>query len=124
MVPYLNLSLFDLTILLIIIISIPVGLIYYSDYKSDHIVMQSVEIKESKSCIITYPLITIVFQKDIIDDEVLSKEIADLYIANRAYYYSGTILPKNGKQKNTIKENEIYIKYDNVDFSTLFKIDV
>lgn len=66
------------------------------------------------------PQITVVFQKDISNDEELSREIADMYISNRAYYYAGktpsTVLPE--------ETDPVIVKYDNVDFSILRKIDI
>ena len=46
------------------------------------------EEEKSDSDLVLSPRITIVFQKDLSDDEELSREIADMYISNRAYYYA------------------------------------
>lgn len=66
------------------------------------------------------PQITVVFQKDLSDDEELSKEIADMYLSNRAFYYTGRtpteILPE--------KEIDVFVKYENVDFQSLEKVEV
>lgn len=66
------------------------------------------------------PQITVVFQKDLSDDEELSKEIADMYLSNRAFYYTGRtpteILPE--------KEIDVFVKYENVDFQSLAKVEV
>lgn len=68
------------------------------------------------------PQITIVFQAEIDDDEDLCKEIADMYLSNRAFYYSG----KNSMHESLLSEKEpdVFVSFENVDFSKLQKIEV
>lgn len=86
-----NYSLFDLAIVTIVIVSILIlGLVYFSGSKkkTECTASLSVEEEKSDSDLVLSPRITIVFQKDLSDDEELSREIADMYISNRAYYYA------------------------------------
>lgn len=72
---------------------------------------------------ICFPQITVVFQQDIDDDEDLCKEIADMYLSNRAFYYSG----KDPSQEFSVlseKEQDVFVSFNNVDFSKLQKIEV
>lgn len=67
------------------------------------------------------PQITVVFQKDIANEEELIKEIADMYISNRTYYYSGKQLPSELLSE---KRELDFVKYESIDFTALKKIDV
>lgn len=82
-----NYSLFDLAIVTIVIVSILIlGLVYFSEVKKKngvYLYQLSVEEEKSDSDLVLSPRITIVFQKDLSDDEELSREIADMYISNR-----------------------------------------
>lgn len=64
------------------------------------------------------PQITVVFQKDLANDEELAREIADMYISNRAYYYSGKSVT------DILSEKDVYVRYDSIDFSSLKAIDI
>lgn len=66
------------------------------------------------------PQITVVFQMDLANDEELSREIADMYISNRAYYYAGKSVPATELHS----EKDVYIRFDSIDFSSLKTIDV
>lgn len=115
-----NYSLFDLAIVTIVIVSILIlGLVYFSGSKKS----LSVEEEKSDSDLVLSPRITIVFQKDLSDDEELSREIADMYISNRAYYYAGKIPPFQ-HQVLSEKSDDVFVKYESVDFSALSKIDI
>lgn len=121
-----NYSLFDLAIVTIVIVSILIlGLIYFSESKKKAACTASLPVEEeiTKSDLVLSPRITIVFQKDLSDDEELSREIADLYISNRAYYYAGKIPPFQ-KQVLSEKTDDVFVKYESVDFSILSKIDI
>lgn len=78
--------------------------------------------KEASQRPICFPQITIVFQQEVEDDDDLCKEIADMYLSNRAFYYSGktpaqdSILPE--------KEQDVFVSFNNIDFSKLQKIEV
>ena len=50
-------------------------------------------------------------------------EIADMYISNRAYYYAGKIPPFQ-HQVLSEKSDDVFVKYESVDFSALSKIDI
>lgn len=121
-----NYSLFDLAIVTIVIVSILIlGLVYFSGSKkkTECTASLSVEEKKSDSDLVLSPRITIVFQKDLSDDEELSREIADMYISNRAYYYAGKI-PPSQLQVLSEKSDDVFVKYESVDFSALSKIDI
>lgn len=121
-----NYSLFDLAIVTIVIVSILIlGLVYFSGSKkkTECTASLSVEAEKSDSDLVLSPRITIVFQKDLSDDEELSREIADMYISNRAYYYAGKIPPFQS-QVLSEKSDDVFVKYESVDFSALSKIDI
>lgn len=121
-----NYSLFDLAIVTIVIVSILIlGLVYFSGSKkkTECTASLSVEEKKSDSDLVLSPHITIVFQKDLSDDEELSREIADMYISNRTYYYAGKIPPFQ-HQVLSEKSDDVFVKYESVDFSALSKIDI
>ena len=121
-----NYSLFDLAIVTIVIVSILIlGLVYFSGSKekTECTASLSVEEEKSDSDLVLSPRITIVFQKDLSDDEELSREIADMYISNRAYYYAGKIPPFQ-LQVLSEKSDDVFVKYESVDFSALSKIDI
>ena len=119
-----NYSLFDLAIVTIVIVSILIlGLVYFSGSKkkTECTASLSVEEEKSDSDLVLSPRITIVFQKDL--SEELSREIADMYISNRAYYYAGKIPPFQ-HQVLSEKSDDVFVKYESVDFSALSKIDI
>ena len=120
-----NYSLFDLAIVTIVIVSILIlGLVYFSGSKKKTECTASLSVEEkSDSDLVLSPRITIVFQKDLSDDEELSREIADMYISNRAYYYAGKIPPFQ-HQVLSEKSDDVFVKYESVDFSALSKIDI
>lgn len=121
-----NYSLFDLAIVTIVIVSILIlGLVYFSGSKkkTECTASLSVEEEKSDSDLVLSPRITIVFQKDLSDDEELSREIADMYISNRVYYYAGKIPPFQ-HQVLSEKSDDVFVKYESVDFSALSKIDI
>lgn len=68
------------------------------------------------------PQITVVFQKDISNDEELCKEIADMYISNRAFYYSGK--DTRNDVVSTQEAEPVLVKYESVDFSSLERVNV
>ena len=116
-----NYSLFDLAIVTIVIVSILIlGLVYFSGSKkkTECTASLSVEEEKSDSDLVLSPRITIVFQKDLSDDEELSREIADMYLSNRAYYYAGKIPPFQ-HQVLSEKSDDVFVKYESVDFSAL-----
>lgn len=78
--------------------------------------------KEASQQSICFPQITIVFQQEVEEDEDLCKEIADMYLSNRAFYYSG----KSPVQDSILseKEQDVFVSFNNVDFSKLQKIEV
>lgn len=119
-----NYSLFDLAIVTIVIVSILIlGLVYFSGSKkkTECTASLSVEEEKSDSDLVLSPRITIVFQKDLSDDEELSREIADMYISNRAYYYAGKIPPFQ-HQVLSEKSDDVFVKYESVDFLSLIHI--
>ena len=86
-----NNSLLDRAIVTIVVASILIwGYIYFSESKKKAACTTSLPVKEegADSELVLSPRITIVFQKDLSDDEELAREIADMYISNRAFYYA------------------------------------
>lgn len=121
-------SLLDKAIVTIVIASILIwGYIYFSESKKKAacIAAPPVPVKEEGAGfdLVLSPRITIVFQKDISDDEELAREIADMYISNRAFYYAGKT-PPSRNQVLSEKSDAVFVKYESVDFSALSKIDI
>lgn len=81
----------------------------------------SAEKQESSREVISPLQITVVFQQDLLNDEDLCKEIADMYLSNRAFYYSGRQPPALSEKE---EEEEVFVYFDNIDFSKLQKIEV
>lgn len=113
-------------IMIILIILIPMSIIiwfYFSSSKKEqepNPVQPTEENLVGTSNLICSQQITVVFQKDLANDEELVKEIADMYISKRAYYYSGNI----SETDPILKEKDVFVKYDNIDFSVLMPIDI
>lgn len=127
MIEYLstNNSLLDRAIVTIVVASILIwGYIYFSESKKKAACKTSLPVKEegADSELVLSPRITIVFQKDLSDDEELAREIADMYISNRAFYYADT--PPSQNQVLSEKSDDVFVKYESVDFSALSKIDI
>lgn len=121
-----NSSLLDRAIVTIVIASILIGgYIYFSESKKKAACTASLPVKEegSDSELVLSPRITIVFQKDLSDDEELAREIADMYISNRAFYYADKT-PPSRNQVLSEKSDDVFVKYESVDFSALSKIDI
>ena len=72
--------------------------------------------QETSQSVPQAPQIMVVFEKDISDDEELIKEIADMYISNRTYYYS--------TKQVLSEETPVFLKFDDIAFSSLASIDV
>lgn len=111
-------ELIDITIILVIIsVAFIIGRL-----TKRPVYINSIIEKEGSPQSVCFPQITIVFQQEIEDDEDLCKEIADMYLSNRAFYYSGkdplqdSILPE--------KELDVFVFFNDIDFSKLQKIDV
>lgn len=62
------------------------------------------------------PVIHVIFQKEINEEELIS-EIADMYIENRIYYYTG-------KLSSEKQEEEIHTKFSDVQWDKLESINV
>ena len=120
-----NNSLLDRAIVTIVVASILIwGYIYFSESKKKAACTTSLPVKEegSDSELVLSPRITIVFQKDLSDEE-LAREIADMYISNRAFYYADKT-PPSQNQVLSEKPDDFFVKYESVDFSALSKIDI
>ena len=115
----------DCMILAIIVFLIPALVfvwVYFSESKKnkEKPEMPAVEKVVSSSELLCSPQITVVFQKDLASDEELAREIADMYISNRAYYYSGEQVPVT----EILSEEDVYIRYKSIDFTLLKVIDI
>lgn len=109
----------DIALALFFFFFLASGVVVLFSFKSKEEVLQmpeAVEIWEIPS-----PKIMVVFQRDSEseDDEEVCKEIADMYISYRTYYYSGRALPVLD-----VKEEKEMIWYEDIDFSRLEKINV
>lgn len=110
--------------ILILLIIIPLALIiwfYFSSSKKKEEDNPNLKREETKatSDLLCYPRITVVFQRELADDEELIKEVADMYVSNRAYFYHG----KSPTPEQVLSEKDVYLKYENIDFSSFMPID-
>lgn len=70
--------------------------------------------------IVTPPTFRVIFNQEI--DEEFTKELADMFINQRTFYYQGS----QKKPENSFfpKENDIYVSYENVQWDLLKKVKV
>lgn len=113
----------DSLMLIIIAIILPVLVLlwFYFSESSKTIQNKSTSLMEENIKPVLPPQITVIFQKDISDEEELIKEVADMYISNRTYYYSGKHL---SNELLSEKKELDFVKYDSIDFVALKRIDV
>lgn len=122
---FLGLSMIDLVF---VVIALFLLLVFWKRYFSEskkkekeiHLLIHDKQ--ETSQSVPQAPQIMVVFEKDISDDEELIKEIADMYISNRTYYYSGEV-PQATKQVLS-EETPVFLKFDDIAFSSLASIDV
>lgn len=108
-----------LVLLIILIPLLILAWLYFSESRKEKDTKPVAPTEEKKSSdLICSPQITVIFQKDLMDDEDLVSEIADMYISNRTYYYTGRPL-----EREVLSEKDIFIRYENIDFSSLEEID-
>lgn len=69
------------------------------------------------------PVINVIFTPNAESEDELSKELADMFITQRTYYYSGKPVPEANKVLPE-KEAEIFVKFDNVSWDILKLVDV
>lgn len=69
------------------------------------------------------PVIRVIFQVESTEEDYLAKEIADMFLDGRTYYYSGR-KPEETKEKADDAEMERFIRYDDVQWSLLKTIQV
>ena len=124
--PFCNgLSILDIVILIVFVLLFCWGWIKYFSESKKRIVQQTSDkniVIEGHSDMLYSPQITIVFQKDISDDEELTKEIADMYISNRLYYYSGKEPIEN--KKILSEKDGAYVRFNDVVFSAFASINI
>lgn len=124
--PFCNgLSILDIVILIVFVLLFCWGWIKYFSESKKRIVQQTSDkniVIEGHSDMLYSPQITIVFQKDISDDEELTKEIADMYISNRVYYYSGKEPIEN--KKILSEKDGAYVRFNDVVFSVFASINI
>lgn len=70
------------------------------------------------------PTITVIFSNATENSEELSKELADMYINQRTFFYTGKGIQYNQKPLLPEKEIDIYVDYEKVNWNILKKIDV
>lgn len=70
------------------------------------------------------PTITVIFSHETENSEDLSKELADMYINQRTFFYTGKGVQYNKKSLLSEKDIDIYIDYEKVNWDILKKIEV
>jgi hypothetical protein len=67
------------------------------------------------------PVINVIFDPDGKEDDVVVRSLADMFIGNRVYFYTGQPLP--GREEHS-QENKIIVLYKDIDFSEYKDIKV
>ncbi len=71
------------------------------------------------------PVIRVIFQVDTDkEDEDLAKEIADMFLEGRTYYYSGKVIDGKTNDRQEEYGDEKFVKYDDVQWDLLKTIEV
>ena len=63
------------------------------------------------------PVIRVIFNTESKDEDEIADELADMYITQRTYYYTG-------RTGGTPSDDTVFIKYGDIDFTRLQPIDV
>lgn len=82
-----------------------------------------VEIGKKENIQENVPVIRVIFQVDDTEEDDLVKEIADMYLNGRTYYYSGK-KPEDTKGKTDNTEMEKFIKFEDVQWNLIKTIQV
>ena len=69
------------------------------------------------------PVIRVIFQVENTEEDDLAKEIADMFLDGRTYYYSGK-KPEETKGKTDDTEMDKFIKFENVQWNMIKTIHV
>ncbi|MDR1368815.1 MAG: hypothetical protein LBJ72_01625 [Dysgonamonadaceae bacterium] len=69
---------------------------------------------------VAQPVINVIFSSESAED--VSDSLADMFIQNRIYFYSGRPLPANVQHE--IDEDKVFVRYSEIDFSNYIEIKV
>lgn len=69
------------------------------------------------------PVIRVIFQVDNTEEDDLAKEIADMFLDGRTYYYSGK-KPEDTKKKTEDTEMEKFVRFEDVQWNLIKTIQV
>lgn len=69
------------------------------------------------------PVIRVIFQVDNTEEDDLAKEIADMFLDGRTYYYSGK-KPEDTKAKTEDTEMEKFVRFEDVQWNLIKTIQV
>ena len=69
------------------------------------------------------PVIRIIFQVENTEEDDLAKEIADMFLDGRTYYYSGK-KPEETKEKTEDTEMEKFVRFEDVQWNLIKTIQV
>lgn len=71
------------------------------------------------------PVIRVIFQVDTDEeDEDLAREIADMFLEGRTYYYTGKAPEGTANKKTEESENEKFVRFEDVQWNLLKTIEV
>lgn len=69
------------------------------------------------------PVIRVIFQVENTEEDDLAKEIADMFLDGRTYYYSGK-KPEETKEKTEDTEMEKFVRFEDVQWNLIKTIQV
>ena len=69
------------------------------------------------------PVIRVIFQVENTEEDDLAKEIADMFLGGRTYYYSGK-KPEETKEKTEDTEMEKFVRFEDVQWNLIKTIQV
>ena len=69
------------------------------------------------------PVIRVIFQVENTEEDDLAKEIADMFLDGRTYYYSGK-KPEETKEKTEDTEIEKFVRFEDVQWNLIKTIQV
>ena len=69
------------------------------------------------------PVIRVIFQVENTEEDDLAKEIADMFLDGRTYYYSGK-KPEETKEKTEDTEMEKFVRFEEVQWNLIKTIQV
>lgn len=69
------------------------------------------------------PIINVIFSTESKDEEDISKELADMFVNQRTFFYTAQSSERLNTEPNR-KDDDVFVKYENVNWDALKSIEV